>query len=101
MTAPAAASSPLQDPSIGQISFTARALTLPDTAAWIDALNSIPGLGDAWVSSASLTIDSETETPYYEVAASVQIRESAYAHRFVVPDEATEDTTATETDGGQ
>ncbi len=91
MTAPAAPSSPLQDPSIGQIAFTARSVTIPDTAAWVDAMNAIPGLGDAWVSSAVVTQDGESEVVYYNVSVTVQIRESAYAQRFVEADQAPAD----------
>ena len=81
MTAAPAATSPLQAASVGQIQFTARSKTLPDTAAWIDALNGIPGLGDAWVSSAAIQGDTPTDV-YYNVAATVQVRGSALAHRF-------------------
>ena len=81
MAAPPGASSPIQAASIGQIQFTGRSKTLPDTAAWIDALNAIPGLGDAWVSSATVTGDSATDT-YYNVTATAQVRSSAFAHRF-------------------
>lgn len=86
MTAPAPPSTPLQAPSIGQISFTARSTTMPDTAQWVDALNSVPGFGDAWVSSATITEDSESRTVYYNVSATVQVRETAYALRFA-PDQ--------------
>lgn len=85
-TAPAAPSTPLQAPSIGQIAFTARSTTMPDTAQWVDALNSVPGFGDAWVSSATITEDPESHVAYYNVSATVQVRETAYALRFV-PDQ--------------
>jgi Tfp pilus assembly protein PilN len=81
VTGPPAAGSPLQAPSVGQIQFTGRSKTLPDTAAWIDALNSVPGLGDAWVSTALIQGDSATAS-YYNVTAAVQVRQSAFAHRF-------------------
>lgn len=81
-TAPApSVATPLQAPSIGAIQFTARSKTLPDTAAWIDALNSIPGLGDAWVSTALIQGDGTTAS-YYNVTAAAQVRQQAYAHRF-------------------
>lgn len=99
MTAPAAPSSPLQDSSIGQIVFTARSATIPDAAAWVDALNSIPGLGDAWVSSAVVTQDGESDTVFYNVSATVQVRDSAYALRFV-PAEATADEATDEAGDG-
>ncbi len=94
MALPPAPKSPLEEPSIGQIVFTARSATVPDTAAWVDALNSIPGLGDAWVSTTSVNEDAENEIVFYDVSASVQVRESAFAHRFVeAPDEASGDAT--------
>lgn len=100
MTGGASVATPLQEPSIGQLSFSARTTTIPDSAAWIDALNSIPGLGDAWVSSATITQDAETETVYYAVAATVQIRESALAQRFAQTDEPSGDQTTSPTEEG-
>ena len=44
------------------------------------ALNSVPGFRDAWVSSATVTED-ETGI-YYTVAATVQVTDGAYSHRF-------------------
>jgi Tfp pilus assembly protein PilN len=73
--------SPLAPVSVGQITFTARSLTVPDTAAWIEALDSVPGLGGAWTSSVTVTAAADGTT-YYEVAASVQILRSAYSDRF-------------------
>lgn len=80
MTAPALAADPLQGPSVGQVQFTGRTATLPDTAAWLDALDSIPGFADAWVSAAAVTA-TETTT-YYTVEATVQFTDAAYAQRF-------------------
>jgi hypothetical protein len=82
MTAAPPPSTPLQAPSIGKIQFTARSKTLPDTAAWIDALNSIPGFGDAWVSSAQAQSGTSANDVYYNVTATVQVRNAALAHRF-------------------
>jgi hypothetical protein len=67
--------------SVGQITFTARALTLPDMSAWMDAISTVPGLGDPWFTTATLTDD--TGSLYYKVSATVAIRDSALAHRFV------------------
>jgi hypothetical protein len=80
MVAPAAPTDPLQVPSVGQLIFQARSSTVPDTSAWIDSLNAIPGFADAWVSSAAVAED-ETGT-YYVVSATVQITDAAYSHRF-------------------
>jgi len=73
--------SPLQRPAVGTLTFTARSLTLPDTAAWIDELNEVPGFSNAWFSDASVT--EEEETVYFVVNASVQVTEAAWAQRFV------------------
>ncbi|MBN9374653.1 MAG: fimbrial assembly protein [Cellulomonas sp.] len=80
-TAAPAASSPLQAASVGQIQFTARSKTLPDTAAWIDALDAIPGLGDAWLTTAAVQGDTPADS-FYNIAVTVQVRQSAFAHRF-------------------
>lgn len=80
-TPAAAAADPLQGSSVGQIQFTGRATTVPDTAAWIDALNSIPGFSGAWVTTVAVTEDEHSGT-YYAVTGTVQYTEAAYAHRF-------------------
>ena len=72
---------PLQDPSIGQILFTGRSSTTPDTAAWIDALNSVPGFADAWTSAITGTGDEESGI-HDTVASSVQLTDAAFSHRF-------------------
>ncbi|MGY4642603.1 PilN domain-containing protein [Cellulomonas sp. URHB0016] len=78
-------SDPLIEPGMGSILFTVRTSTLPDDAAWLDALNSIPGLGDATMSSAGLT---QTEgAPYYAVTSSVQVLEPALSLRFIPTEE--------------
>ncbi len=87
MTAAPGPSTPLQALSIGQVQFTARSATLPITADWVDALDSIPGFGDAWVSSATITQDAESGVTYYNVSASVQVRDTAYALRFAADQE--------------
>ncbi|NMR20165.1 fimbrial assembly protein [Cellulomonas fimi] len=83
MLAPAAPLDPLQAPSVSRVDFMARSTTLVASGAWIDALNSIPGFADAWVSSVAVAED-ETYGPHYEVTASVQVDESAYTNRFVI-----------------
>ena len=72
---------PLQTPRVNTINFSMRSLTLPDTADLIDGLDSIYGAGDAWVSNATIT-QAEDGTVYYDIAASVEIRSTAYANRF-------------------
>lgn len=84
-TPAATPASPLLKPSVGVLQFSGRSLTLPDTAAMIDALNSVPGFSDAWVTAAAIT--EADGTVFYEVESSVQVTDVAYAHRFVVTDE--------------
>ena len=72
---------PLQGPSVETIKFAGRTATLPDTAAWVDALNSIPGFQDAWVSSAQ-TGESTKDGTFYDVQSSVQVTTAAFSHRF-------------------
>lgn len=67
-------------PGVGQITFTARSLVLPDISAWIDAINTVPGLGDAWFTSATLT--DEDGVTFYTVSATVEIRDSALSRSY-------------------
>ena len=73
---------PLQQPSVGQIVFTARAATLPDVAAWMDAVGGLRGLSDPWFTQAAVTDDKGYT--YYKVTGSAQITSAALAHRFDV-----------------
>lgn len=71
---------PLAPGAIGQVTFTARSLTLPDTGAWIDAITTVKGLSNPWFSSASLTEDEGVV--YYQVEATVDLQPSALSGRF-------------------
>lgn len=80
-TAAAITANPLQEPSVGTLTFGARSLVLPDTAGWLDGLASINGFADPWISSTQIT---ETDGKiYYQVSGSVQLTQSAYELRFV------------------
>ena len=80
MTAAPAPASVLDKPSVGQIQFSGRIDTVPNTAAWIDALNGVPGFSGAWVSATAIT---ETDKlVYYTVTSTVQVTDAAYAKRF-------------------
>jgi hypothetical protein len=81
MVAPLAAKDPLQGDSVGQITFQARSVTVPDTAKWMDGLDSVPGFTDAWVSSAVLTADQQSGL-YYAANVTVQVDANAFSHRF-------------------
>ncbi|SFJ96869.1 fimbrial assembly protein [Cellulomonas sp. KH9] len=80
MLAPAPPVSPLDEPAVATITFEAKAPTLVDTAAWIDALNAIPGFHGAWVSSASL--EEFDGQPVYGYTSRVLVSDQAYANRF-------------------
>ncbi|RMI13099.1 fimbrial assembly protein [Cellulomonas triticagri] len=71
---------PLSGTTIGQVAFTARSLTLPDTAAWIDAIEGVSGMSNPWFSSAS--ISEEDGVVFYQVQASVDLLPSALSGRF-------------------
>lgn len=77
---------PLQAPSVATINFTGKALTLPDAAAWVAALNSVEHLQDAYVSFTDITMGSEgalLDITHYDVEGSVQVSAEAFAERFV------------------
>ncbi|GGB94105.1 PilN domain-containing protein [Cellulomonas carbonis] len=76
---------PLEEPSIGRLTFTGRTATVPDVAAWVDALESVPGFADAWVTTATLD-GAEAGSRYYAVTSSVQITDAALAQRFAAAD---------------
>ena len=73
---------PLATVGIGQIQFTAKSLTIPDTSDWLDALDAVPGLGDAWFSTASITEDAGVI--YWTLSATVEVNDQALANRFAV-----------------
>ena len=79
-TEPVGPADPLAGPTVGQLTFEAESLTVPDTANWVDALNAIPGLADAWFTAADIT--EVNGTVYYTVSATVQVTSDAYAKRF-------------------
>lgn len=85
MALPAPPASPLYAESVAELTFSGRTATVPDTAAWIDALNSIPGFSDAWVRAAE--VQAEDGSVYYAVDSSVRVLQSAYAQRFVATEE--------------
>jgi hypothetical protein len=76
-----ASTNTLAAPSMGQIAFTTRSLTLPDMSGWTDAISQVPGLGDPWFTTATLT--DQNGAVYYKVTATVDINDTALAHRFV------------------
>ncbi len=76
---------PLAHPGVATITFSIQTPTLPDTAAWLDALNGIPGFMDASFTTASLT-DGEPEDgvgELYTVASTVQVNVRALSGAHV------------------
>jgi hypothetical protein len=72
---------PLAPVSIGQVAFTAKSLALPDTSAWLVALASVPGFVHPLFSTQTLTQGDGVS--YYQVTATVQVTDQAFANRFV------------------
>jgi Tfp pilus assembly protein PilN len=71
---------PLGTPGIGTITFSGRASTLPDNAAWLDALDSIPNFSHPTFSAATITaLDGPA---YYTVSSTVEVDLTAVANRF-------------------
>lgn len=70
---------PLTTAGVGIMTFSATSPTLPDASAWIDSLESIPGLASANLQSSELQ-DSDGGT-YYQVLATVQVTTDALAWR--------------------
>lgn len=85
MLAPSEVTDALAGSSVATLTFDVEAPTVPDTAAWVDGLNSIPGFQDARVSNATWTID-ETES-YYLVTGTVNLTSEAYTGRFSTPED--------------
>lgn len=80
MMEPSVPADPLEAPSAGTVTFTADSLTLPDTKAWLDGLETVPGFADAWFSDALIT--QVNDVTFYTVSATVQFDDTAYSGRF-------------------
>lgn len=78
---PVIASNPLAGQGVGEITFTTRSAQLPDIAAWITALESVPGFHDAYMTSAEVT--DQSGVVYYETASSVVVDDTVFAQRFI------------------
>jgi len=66
--------------SAAALQFTARSATVPDVAAWMDALGAIPGFTDVRISA--FTKSDDGTTSYYQVQGTLQLTQSLLAHRF-------------------
>jgi len=93
-TAASAAAAPalssLTPNGVANITFTARVSTLPDSAAWIDALNSVPGFYGTSTSTDQL--GEENGVVFYTVSTIVQVDASTFANRFPAAADAAADT---------
>lgn len=81
----------LSDVVIATVSFEAESATLPDTAAWLDALAPVVGLSDPEFSSAIIKGDSESGLVFYAVTGSVDVTFDGLAMRFAPTEEPTEE----------
>lgn len=81
---------PLAGNAIGSITFSARSISVPDAAALIDALESVPGFADARVPSTTFVEGQEGADGYWQVTGSVQLTDDVFAHRFVTTAEPTD-----------
>lgn len=70
---------------VGTMTFTGRSLQVPDTAAWIESLETVPEFTDVFVSSMEITERDENGSliAYYEVLGTIQVTTDALANRFV------------------
>ncbi|NMM16802.1 MAG: fimbrial assembly protein [Cellulomonas sp.] len=78
-----AAPSPLDALSkqgVALITFTGRAATLPDSSAWIDALNQIPTFYSATFSA--VTLEDTSGKHGYTISSTVSVDSTALSHRF-------------------
>lgn len=66
---------------IGTIAFSARSTTIPDTAAWLDALATVPGLLAPQASSVAAAATDDGVT-YYTVAVTASLDSDVLSHRF-------------------
>lgn len=80
---------PLVDRGVATITFVGRSATFVDVSAWMTALESVPGLTDAYVTSVAIQEEDVdgTLSSYYQVSGSVNVTEAAHAQRFVVEEE--------------
>ncbi len=80
LTAAPVSADPLVPSGLGTITFTALGREVQDTAAWADALESLPGLRDARISG--MVRDARGGDFQYEFTGTIQVDSGALAHRF-------------------
>jgi hypothetical protein len=79
---------PLVDAGIGTVTFTAFARDVPDTAAWADAIDAVPGFDDARIDAVAVG-QNATADFRYEVSGTFQVDAGALSHRFDAQPEGT------------
>ncbi len=80
--APTTATGSSEPMTIGQMTFEAKSLTLPDTVTWMNGIDAIPGLANAWVESAEIA--DENGVIHYTVSGHVDVTADSLALRFLV-----------------
>lgn len=80
-----AGAAPGVEAMIAQVTFDARSLTLPDTAAWLEGLDAVEGLSNPWFTAA--TVSEENGVVHYVVSGSVDVTLDALAMRFLDTEE--------------
>lgn len=71
-------------PAVSTVTFEIRSSTVPNTAAWLTALATIPGFQNPYFSAAAIT-EAEGGT-MYTVTSSVEVNDSAFSNRFAPVD---------------
>ena len=70
------------------MTFTAFAREVPDTAAWADALDAVPGFADARIDAVAVGVTATADFRY-EVSGTFQVDAGALSHRFDAQPEGT------------
>lgn len=72
------------EPAVSTITFDIRSSTVPNTAAWLSALATVPGFQDAYFTSA--TVAEFEGKVFYTVTSTVEVNDSAFSNRFALTD---------------
>lgn len=85
LVAAVAPADPLNEQGVATVTFTGKASTLPDNAAWLDALNSIPTFYGATFSAE--TLEEVNGSAQFSVTSTVQVSAAALSQRFAAQSE--------------
>ncbi|WP_129338929.1 PilN domain-containing protein [Cellulomonas endophytica] len=77
-----ASTDPLVTTGLGTLTFAGHASGVPDTAAWADALDALPGFSDARIDAVRRDDSGGAGGLPYSVSGSVQVDAEALSHRF-------------------